>query len=335
MNKFVFIITLLTSFTLFSQREESELNFESEDFKHDNTFDGVLNFELQKKINASKNLKLSNSWNSETCFGSKNKHTVLNMKDTLWLCLEDSSNGQFVVPFKGVLTSHYGPRWGKNHSGVDISLKTGQVVKSAWNGRVRYAKFNDGGYGNLVVVRHYNGLETFYAHLSKLLVAPNQEVKAGEVIGLGGNTGHSFGAHLHFEIRFFDTPINPEFVIDFAKSDVIDQNLFVHKGLFEGRNNSLKSKNTHIHNEIDNGIETNDFGAVEMMAGVTFPVKRSVTDHPVVPVVRETRVYHKVKSGESLSRIANKNGTTVLKLCQLNALKANSVIDIGQTIRVK
>ena len=293
----------------------------------------MLNFELQKKINASNSLKLSNSWTSETCFGTMNKNTILNMKDTIWLCIDDSSNGQFVVPFNGILTSHYGPRWGKNHAGVDISLRTGQVVKSAWNGRVRYAKFNNGGYGNLVIIRHYNGLETFYAHLSKLLVTPNQEVKAGEVIGLGGNTGHSFGAHLHFEIRFFDTPINPEFVIDFAKSNVIDQNLFVHKGLFEVRNKSLKSK-THIHNEIDNKIETNDFGAVEMMAGVTFPIKQ-LTNRPVVPIVRETRVYHKVKSGESLSRIANKNGTTVLKLCQLNALKVNSVIDIGQTIRVK
>ena len=331
MNKFLFIITLITSFTSLSQREEPELNFETEEFKHDNTFDGVLNFELNKKINASKNLKLSNSWSSETSFGSKNKYTVLNMKDTLWLCLEDSSNGQFVVPFKGVLTSHYGPRWGKNHAGVDISLKTGQVVKNAWNGIVRYAKFNNGGYGNLIIIRHYNGLETFYAHLSKLLVTPNQEVKAGEVIGLGGNTGHSFGAHLHFEIRFFDTPINPEFVIDFAKSNVIDQNLFVHKGLFEGRNNPLKTKSTHINNK----IETNDFGAVEMMAGVTFPIKQNVTYNPIAPVVREKRVYHKVKAGESLSRIANKNGITVLKLCQLNALKTNSVINVGQTIRVK
>ena len=332
MTKFVFIITFLTSFTLFSQREDFELTFETEDFKHDNTFDGSLNFELQKKINSSKNLKLSNNWNSETCFNSINTHTVLNMKDTFWLCIEDSSNGRFVIPFNGILTSHYGPRWGKNHAGVDIALRTGQVVKSAWNGRVRYAKFNSGGYGNLVIIRHYNGLETFYAHLSKLLVNPNQEVKAGEVIGLGGNTGHSFGAHLHFEIRFFDTPINPEFVIDFAKSDVIDQNLFVHKGLFKSGNNLLKSKRTYVHNEIEtNEIETNDFGAVEMMAGVTFPIKR-VTDHPFV---RETRVYHKVKSGESLSRIANKNGTTVLKLCQLNSLKSNSVINIGQTIRVK
>ena len=332
MNKFVFIITFLASFTLFSQQEELELNFETEDFKHNNIFDGVLNFELQKKINTSKHLNLSNSWDSEICFGTTNKHMVSNMKDTFWLCIEDSSNGKFVVPFKGVLTSHYGSRWGKNHTGVDISLKTGQIVKSSWNGIVRYAKFNNGGYGNLIIVRHYNGLETFYAHLSKLLVTPNQEVKAGEVIGLGGNTGHSFGSHLHFEIRFFDTPINPEFVIDFNKSDVIDQNLFVHKGLFEGRNNILKSKSTYVHNEIEtNEIETNDFGAVEMMAGVTFPIKR-VTDHPFV---RETRVYHKVKYGESLSRIANKNGTTVLKLCQLNSLKSNSVINIGQTIRIK
>ena len=83
--------------------------------------------------------------------------------------------------------------------------------------KIRYSKYNDGGFGNLVIIRHYNGLETFYAHLSKLLVYPNQEVIAGDPIGLGGNTGHSYGSHLHFEIRFFDVPFDPERIIDLDK----------------------------------------------------------------------------------------------------------------------
>ena len=122
----------------------------------------------------------------------------------------DDIHKDFDCPVQGIVTSRYGYRKGRYHNGIDLNLRTGDTVKAAFSGRVRYAKWNDGGFGNLVIIRHHNGLETFYAHLSKHLVAPDQEVKAGEPIGLGGNTGRSFGAHLHFEVRFYDAPMNPE-----------------------------------------------------------------------------------------------------------------------------
>ncbi|MBK6833417.1 MAG: M23 family metallopeptidase [Bacteroidetes bacterium] len=125
---------------------------------------------------------------------------------TIYL-LDDWSCG-FTVPCKGGVTSDFGWRRRRPHYGTDIDLETGDTVVAAFDGRVRIAKFNNGGYGNCVVIRHNNGLETVYAHLSKLLVEPGQEVASGTVIGLGGNTGHSFGSHLHFEVRFLGKPVD-------------------------------------------------------------------------------------------------------------------------------
>jgi len=106
------------------------------------------------------------------------------------------------------VTSVYGMRKGKKHFGVDFRLNIGDTVCSVFCGKVRVAK-KDAAYGYVVVVRHYNMSETVYAHLDKILVTPDQEIKAGQVIGLGGNTGRSAGPHLHFELRYKGFPINP------------------------------------------------------------------------------------------------------------------------------
>lgn len=117
-------------------------------------------------------------------------------------------------PFPGPVTSQFGWRDKRMHYGIDIDLNTGQPVKCAFEGMVRFAK-KYGGYGNVVIVRHYNGLETLYAHLHKIKVKPGQIVEAGQIIGTGGNTGRSYGSHLHFEIRFKGNPINPNQIISF------------------------------------------------------------------------------------------------------------------------
>ena len=106
------------------------------------------------------------------------------------------------------ITSEYGMRGNKKHYGVDFRVNTGDTVCSVFCGKVRIAKW-DNTYGYVVVVRHYNMSESVYAHLSRILVAVNQEVNAGEPIGLGGNTGRSTGLHLHFELRYKGFPINP------------------------------------------------------------------------------------------------------------------------------
>jgi hypothetical protein len=168
-------------------------------------------------LNQDLGLNFTQTWSNDVCFTSGKHNDMTKLNDTLWLCVLDEAHATYRAPVDGIVTSRYGYRHGRHHSGIDLDLETGDTVRSCWAGKVRYAKYNDGGFGNLVIVRHYNGLETLYAHLSKLIVAPDQEVKAGDVLGLGGNTGRSYGSHLHFEVRFYDAAINPEEVIDFDK----------------------------------------------------------------------------------------------------------------------
>ncbi len=148
------------------------------------------------------------NWSNEAVFVNQ-KTNFAAIPDEIEIPLIDSTR-KFQLTWYGRLNSKYGPRWGRMHKGLDLYLKTGDTVVSAFDGVVRYAKFNGGGYGNCVVVRHLNGLETIYGHLSQINVAENQYVQAGELLGLGGTTGHSSGPHLHFETRYKDFAIDPE-----------------------------------------------------------------------------------------------------------------------------
>ena len=258
-------------------------------------FDGVLNTELHEAVSSDSTMMYKAFWRNDvtiTC----NENNVTKMKDTLWMCVLDSLHDNFVIPTNGVVTSHYGIRHGRNHNGTDIDLETGDTVYAAFDGKIRYSKYHHNGFGNLVIMRHYNGLETYYGHLSKLLVAPNQIVKAGEPIGLGGNTGHSHGSHLHFEVRFYDHPIDPELIFDFKKKEIKDPNLLVHSGVF-----------THSKSSSD-GVSTGGSGG---------------------------KKYYRIRSGDTLSHIARRNRTTVAKLCKLNRMKATDTLRIGKTIRVR
>ena len=148
------------------------------------------------------------NWSNESVFVNQ-KTNIAELPDEIRIPLMDSSH-HFQLTWYGKLNSKYGPRWGRMHKGLDLFLRAGDTVVSAFDGIVRYAKFNKGGYGNCVVVRHINGLETIYGHLGKINVTENQYVQAGELVGLGGTTGHSSGPHLHFETRYKDFAINPE-----------------------------------------------------------------------------------------------------------------------------
>ena len=128
----------------------------------------------------------------------------------------------FSMPIKrDLITSKFGKRWGRNHNGVDIKAYHGDTIYSAFGGKVRVVKNDPNGYGNVIVIRHWNGLETVYGHLSKQIVKPNEIIKAGHPIGLAGNTGRSSGTHLHFETRFCGIPINPLEIFSFKDEDVV------------------------------------------------------------------------------------------------------------------
>lgn len=139
----------------------------------------------------------------------------------------DCSN--FFVPVRGLITSEFGPRRYRFHYGVDLRLKIGDSVRSAFSGKVRIIDFEARGYGHYIVIRHNNGLETVYGHLSAVLVNMNQNVKAGQLIAYGGNTGHSTGPHLHFETRYIGNAINPTHIIDFATGHVRDKSFLITK----------------------------------------------------------------------------------------------------------
>lgn len=118
------------------------------------------------------------------------------------------------------ITSNYGQRCGRMHKGIDVKVYIGDTICAAFDGKVRVVNYDANGYGYYIVIRHSNGLETVYGHLSKQLVKINQIVKSGEPIGLGGNTGRSTGSHLHFETRLCGMALNPSYMFDFVAQDV-------------------------------------------------------------------------------------------------------------------
>ncbi len=140
------------------------------------------------------------------------------------------------------VTSKYGPRRRRMHYGTDLKVLIGDTIRAAFDGRVRIVRYERKGYGKYVVIRHYNGLETIYGHLSAQLVAENQLVKAGDVIGLGGNTGRSTGSHLHFETRFLGQPIDPQILIDFEQM-AIKQEFWTYRKRSNGRAASSQGGN--------------------------------------------------------------------------------------------
>jgi len=135
----------------------------------------------------------------------------------------------FVIPVPGAVTSNFGPRRYRFHYGIDLRLNIGDTVRSAYAGKVRIIDYEARGYGNYIVIRHDNGLETVYGHLSAVLVIHNQSVKAGELIAFGGNTGHSTGPHLHFETRYIGNAINPANFINFNNGFVFEPNYLITK----------------------------------------------------------------------------------------------------------
>lgn len=223
-----------------------------------------------------------------------------------------------------LVTSHYGYRaaFRRNHYGTDIKLYVGDTVRAAFGGKVRVVA-NEGyrkGYGLYVVIRHDNGLETVYGHLSKHLCVPNQVVKAGQVIALGGNTGRSTGAHLHFETRLLGQCINPELLFDFAAQDALGD-------FYVYRSNGRSGLEGGVNHTVD---------PLPMLASDE-PKDATLAAEPKAEkkaAKKESRgKVHSVKQGDTLYSIARKYHTTVAKLCKLNHIKETSTLRLGQVIK--
>jgi murein DD-endopeptidase MepM/ murein hydrolase activator NlpD len=174
------------------------------------------------------------AWNNNRINSGRFDYKSLGDNDTIKIPLIDSAqNKLFAQPFPNYITSPFGKRRFLWHYGMDIKLAKGDTVRSAFDGVVRVIQYDRRGYGNVVVVRHHNGLETVYGHLFKVLVRPNQHVKFSETVGLGGNTGRSTGAHLHFEMRYYGEPFDPRHAIDYETHTLWNDTLILTKGDFE------------------------------------------------------------------------------------------------------
>lgn len=217
-------------------------------------------------------------------------YTLSKMRDTVKIPLTG-----YVPPIKMYVTSEFGPRWGRRHEGTDLKVYRGDTIRCAWDGIVRIRRTDPRGYGRFVVVRHNNGMETLYGHMSRQLVAEGDSVKAGDPLGLGGRTGRSTGYHLHIEIRYLGNPINPRDVIDFTNHTTTTDTLYLTRENFKYQEIPVRKGRS--------------YGTAK--GGVII-----------------------VRKGDTLGAIARRNGTTVARIRSLNGLKNNN-IRAGQKLRVK
>lgn len=237
-----------------------------------------------------------------------NDVNLKSLPDSILLVLVDSLHGCCVPSPRGQIFSKFKYRGRHAHKGVDIPLHVGDDVYAAFDGVVRVVmpQGKSGGYGNLVVVKHDNGLETYYGHLSKYLVQSGDTLRAGELIGYGGSTGRSTSPHLHFETRYMGMAFDPERIFDFEK------------GTLRAERIALKKQYFSCHSQYDISDQ-------QSLTVVTNP--SSTTD--------SQPIYYKVQRGDSLKSIAEQNGTTVENIRQLSGITDKSYIYVGQRLRIK
>lgn len=213
----------------------------------------------------------------------------------------------FVMPHNGRVTSKYGYRakFGRMHKGYDIGIRMNDTIYAAFDGKVRLTNYEARGYGNYVILRHPNGLETVYGHLNRHLVKENQVVKAGDPIGLGGSTGRSTGPHLHFETRFMGYAINPAAIVDF-------ENKCTHTDTYNfSKANYTKARNYAPSRNLAQQEKENPYKAAESKSTYT------------------------VKKGDTLSSIARSYGMSATTLRRLNRLGSTDMIKSGQVLKLK
>jgi len=228
-----------------------------------------------------------------------------NMKDSFYVNLSE-----YYPPCLGHVTSPFGRRHRGFHNGTDLKVQVGDTIRAAFSGKIRVRRYNRGGYGYFLVLRHNQGLETIYGHLSKFLVAPNQEVKAGEAIALGGSTGHSTGPHLHFETRLYGNPINP------AKLFSFEDYVPLHNKYYVEKNKTFEERIAFSGGSYD-GTPISKEGTGNYKKGSYSNVR-----------------YYTVQHGDVIGKIASRSGVSINDICKLNNIRKKSTIRPGQRLRL-
>ena len=299
------------------------------------------------------------------------KFDVSSITEPIYIELRNDAAGHkftWPTPWTARPTSHFGPRRRRFHYGLDLAQPTGEPIYAAFDGVVRISKRNKS-YGNLVIIHHANGLETYYAHMSARHVSAGDQVKSGDIIGLCGNTGRSFGSHLHFEVRYMGNAINPENVLDCSTHDLISDRLELTSNSFrkvakggKGGGTGTASGGWYRVRQGDtlekiarrngttvrrlcqlNGIKETKIlhpgdrlrvsGSAAAKTSASKPSSAGQTSSTASS--NQGASTYTVRSGDTLSKIAKRNGTTVKKLCQLNGISENSTLRIGQKLKLR
>jgi len=273
---------------------------------NDNTWKYIKDSELLTRTDW-----FANNWENDKVDPFKLEYDQLPERTTLWLVDETC---QFCCPVQTKVYSKFGIRRRRRHQGCDLPLKIGDPVRAAFDGKVRMSMYTKG-YGNLIVVRHTNGLETTYAHLSKRNVEVGDWVNAGDLIGDGGSTGRSTGPHLHFETRYQGYAFDPEWIIDF-------ENGILRTGIF-----TLKKKQLSINSKYVPESEEEEEEILLAEAEDREAAAKKAAEEAA-------KKYHTIKSGDTLGALAIKYHTTVRQLCAWNGIKDTSILRLGQKLRV-
>jgi murein DD-endopeptidase MepM/ murein hydrolase activator NlpD len=254
---------------------------------------------------------------------------LLNTQAHYVLPLQCESEFVFPCVNKTFVCSPYGMRSGRMHTGMDVKQKFADSIVAAWDGVVRMAKKNYYAYGGTVVIRHANGLETLYAHLSSIEVEENQQVKAGELIGKAGRTGRATTEHLHFETRFLYEHFSPATIIDFQTFSLCADTLYVEKGKFKTNKPIIASKTVLPENET----------AIDTLTVIS--LADTLASENILSVEKETvqknsnQTIYTVQKGDTLYAISKKYNVSVQELCKLNGLTDESTLSIGQKLKIE
>lgn len=261
---------------------------------------------INKEQSSSPSAQLYKEWSN------KYAHRATELPDSFRINLR-----HFCMPTTSkIITSNFGSRWGRMHKGLDIKVYIGDTIRAAFSGKIRIVNYEARGYGNYVVIRHYNGLETIYGHMSKSLVEENQTVRAGDPIGLGGNTGRSTGSHLHFETRLCGVALNPALMFDFRNQDVTGDVYVFRRNTYESesvlanreRGKDAAAKGDEVAENTESQSQNSKSGSMDVL-------------------------YHKVQRGETLTSIARKRNVSVEQLCRLNHISKSMRVRPGQILR--
>ena len=259
-------------------------------------------------------------WDTRAVNPYKSSPEAIPDRFSLWIV---DSLDSYVCPYKVHPRSLFGYRHGRRHQGIDLPYPKGTPVAVAFDGKVRVSSYV-GGYGNLVIVRHANGLETFYGHLSESKVSPGDWVSAGDIIGLGGSTGRSTGPHLHFETRYRGAAFDPSWLIDFETGELRHRLLKIRSWYF--------NPNQRYVQDVDDEDEIFRTDEEDRLIAEENAKKEAAARAAAEAAAMR---YHTVRSGDTLSGIAKKYHTSVREICRLNGIKETTILQIGRRLRVR